>query len=262
MIWRKILRREEWIENEKNQRILAEIWGDYINWEKRRRGENGWLVNQLKKHNCRKVFDSALGDGCDSIYLTKEGFNVLSNDIDEAFIEKARENARREGISLKIYNSDWKKFAEELLEHPFDAVLCLGNSLSCVLEDKRRSEALHQFYSILKEDGILIIDERNYQPILDGRKKALEGEFYYSGNYMYCGEHVHSKPVEIAENSIKYEIYDEKSGKKAYWAVYPFKTGELKKLLKKAGFKKIEQYSDYKPGENKHADFYMYVCPR
>jgi len=77
----KIFRRGDWIKNGKNQKLLAEMWGDYIDWEKRRKGENSWLVKQLKKYNCQKIFESSLGDGCDPIYLIKEGFNVTSNDI-------------------------------------------------------------------------------------------------------------------------------------------------------------------------------------
>lgn len=92
----KIFRRGDWIKDRANQKLLAEMWGDYIDWQKRREGENSWLVKQLRRFNCQKIFDSSLGDGCDSIYLIKEGFDVTSNDIDEVFIQKARENAERE----------------------------------------------------------------------------------------------------------------------------------------------------------------------
>lgn len=30
-----------------NSRIRAEIWGDFVGWDNRRRGENGFLVSQL-----------------------------------------------------------------------------------------------------------------------------------------------------------------------------------------------------------------------
>lgn len=42
-----------------NSRIRAEIWGDFVGWDNRRRGENGFLVNQLKEHMSRRILDVA-----------------------------------------------------------------------------------------------------------------------------------------------------------------------------------------------------------
>ena len=259
---KKILRRGAWGEDERNQKLLAEIWGDYINWPKRRKGENGWLVKQLKKYNCQKIFDSAAGDGCDAIYLIKEGFDVIANEIDQFFAQKVLANARKENIQLEILNLDWIELTKEIPGQSFDAVLCLGNSLTCLFERKKQLAALKQFHAILKDRGILIIDERNYQYYLDNRKQVLKGDLHYSGNYLYCGQDVHSRPIEIEDDRIKFELFNERTRKKAYWTVYPFKRGELKKLLEETGFSKIEQYSDYQLGEKHGAEFYFYVCQR
>lgn len=258
----KISKRGEWIKNKENQKLLAEMWGDYIDWQKRRKGENGWLVKQLRKYNCQKIFDSSLGDGCDSIYLIKEGFDVTSNDIDEAFIKKAKENAKRENVRLKVLKLDWRRLTKKIPKESFDAVLCLGNFLTCLLKYEDRLATLKQFRAILKKKGILIIDKRHYRPVLDNRERVLKGHFHYSGEYVYCGKHVHSKPVEIREDKITFEIYDERTGKKAYFTGCPFTHWELIYFLKNIGFSKIKEYSDYQPGYNPEADFFMYVCQK
>ena len=258
----KIFRRGDWIADGNNQKLLAEMWGDYIDWQKRRGGENSWLVKQLRRFNCQKIFDSSLGDGCDSIYLIKEGFDVISNDIDEVFIQKAIDNAKKEGVKLKILELDWRELTREIPEESFDAVLCLGNSLTCLFGRKNQITALKQFRAILRKGGILIIDERNYQYILDNRKEILKGNFRYSGKYLYCGKHVHGHPIEINNNRLKIEYRDERIDKRARVIVYPFKKDELKQLLGGVGFQIIEQYSDYQPGYNPEADFYAYVCQK
>jgi len=107
---------------------------------------------------------------------------------------------------------------------------------------------------------VLVIDERNYQYILDSREKILQGDFQYSGNYVYCGDKVHGKPIEISDERVKMEYTDERTEKKGYLVLYPFRRGEVKNLLAKIGFASIEQFSDYKVGENHSADFYQYVC--
>lgn len=251
---------ENTISENYNSQNLVNMWQDYIDWDKRRIGEENFLVNQLRKHNVKKVFNTALGDGCDSIYLIKQGFDVMSNEINKIFLNKALENAKSENIELKTTSLDWRELDKELLEKSFDAVLCLGNSLTYFFTEKDQINALNQFHRILKDNGILMIDERNFQYILDNRKEILKGNFRYSGQYVYCGKEVHSYPVEISDQKVKFEIIDERTGKKGHLIVYPFKCGEMKDLLRKADFKYIEQFSDFKFGENINADFYQYVC--
>src|SRR3989304_9652412 len=89
------------VEENYNSQNLVEMWREFIDWEKRRVGEDGFLVKQFKQHNIKKVFDASLGDGCDSVYLLKEGFDVTSNEIDNVFLEKARLNAKEDGVELK-----------------------------------------------------------------------------------------------------------------------------------------------------------------
>lgn len=146
---------------------LVETWGDYIDWEKRRLGENGFLIRTLKKFNCRKIFDACLGEGCDSIYLIKNGFNVTSNELSRAFAEKALENAKKHKVKLKLSMHDWKKLSKNFPKNSFDAVLCTGNSLTHLFSEKEQLKAIENFYYLLKKSGILLIDERNYQYFLD-----------------------------------------------------------------------------------------------
>lgn len=63
---------EKFAENAENSRIRAELWGDFVGWDNRRRGENGFLLNQLKEHTARRILDVALGDGAEvsiGVYL-------------------------------------------------------------------------------------------------------------------------------------------------------------------------------------------------
>ena len=243
-----------------NSQNLVSMWREFIDWEKRRAGEDNFLVNQFHTRNVKKVFDASLGDGCDSIYLLKQEFDVTSNEIDKVFLDKALENAKVENVELKVTSLDWRKLDTGLAEASFDAVICLGNSLTYLFTEKDQLETLRQFKRILRNGGVLIIDERNYQYILDNREKILQGDFQYSGKYVYCGDKVHGKPVEISDERVKMEYTDERTGKKGYLVLFPFKRGEVKNLLAKSGLASIEQFSDYKVGESHSADFYQYVC--
>jgi SAM-dependent methyltransferase len=236
------------------------LWKDFIDWERRRKGEDNFLKDQLEKHNVKTIFDASLGDGCDSIYLLKQGFTVTSNDIDEVFIRKAFQNAKNENVHLKVTKLDWRNLDNELAEESFDAVILLGNSLTHLLSKKDQAQALDQFNKLLKMAGVLIIDERNYQYMLDSRDEILQGNFQYSGKYVYCGARVKGTPVEITDSQVKMVYKDVQNGMNGELIMYPFKRGEMKSLLTNAGFTSIEQFSDYKSEENTRADFYQYVC--
>lgn len=88
----------------------------------------------------------------------------------------------------------------------------------------------------------------------------MQGNFQYSGKYVYCGNKVHGKPVEISDERVKMEYTNEQTGKKGYLILYPFRRGEMKNLLVKTGFASIEEFSDYKIDKSHNADFYQYVC--
>lgn len=249
----------KYADSPENSKIRAEIWGDFVGWDNRRRGENGFLINQLKKIGAKKVLDVALGDGVDSIYLLQQGFDVSSNEIDDAFRKKAVENAKNKGFNIAPTNLDWIDLSKSYSEN-FDAVICLGNSLTCLFGRENQLKALQEFYHILRPGG-LIVDERNYQRILDNRKAALAGTLHSSGRYLYTGTNkVKARFIEITNEVVLVEYQHLESGEKAYYKIFPFKKRELQGLLQEAGFKNIEQYSDYELGENPEADFYQYAC--
>jgi len=244
-----------------HSKVLVEMWTDFVNWKMRRKGENGFLLKQLNKRKCQKIFDACLGDGVDSIYLLKRGFDIISNDLDKLFIRKAKQNAKKNRVKLSITDYDWRRLDKHFKPNSFDTVLCLGNSLTYLFKKTDRLRTLRNFKRILRSGGVLIIDERNYQYILDKREEILnKHKFSYSGKFVYCGDKVHGKPIEISNDKVHMEYTDKRTGKKGHLILYPFKRRELLNLIKEAGFTKIEQYSDYKKGFNKTADFYQYIC--
>ncbi len=249
--------------NSRNSKIAAGMWDDFVNAKKRMESEGPFLLGHLGKRH-QRVFDACLGTGADSIFLLKNGYDVTSNELDRHFMRRAVENSRKEGVRLNALRYDWRELAAHLATKKFDAVMCLGNSLTYLFKRMDQFVALRNFFKILKDSGVLILDTRNYDYILDERQSILEnGNFRYSGNYVYCGiDKVHAAPVQISENGVLLEFTDLQTGKKAHLAVYPFRRRELHDLLADTGFASISLFSDYRPGLNPNADFYQFVCRR
>lgn len=242
--------------------LLVHFWGRFIDWEKRRKGDNGFLVKTLQKFRAKKVFDSCMGDGCDTIFLLKQGFEVTGNELDVNFIKKSQENARKNSVRLNVSSFDWRKLDRHLPAESFDAVICLGNSLTYLFTKKDQLKALQNFYRILRKGGALIVDERNYGYIVKNKKQILKGGFRYGGKFVYCGTTVHSYPVKISSKEVIMEYTDLQSAKKGHLRLYPFKKGELKKRISEASFSSIRTFYDFQKKKNDQADFFTYVAQK
>jgi SAM-dependent methyltransferase len=244
-----------------NSEILAEMWGDFIDWSQRLEGPDAqFLIEQLRNSVKGAVLDAALGDGINTIQLQRQNFKVTSNEIDDAFLQKALQNAKRHETTLNVTNHDWRDMDKHLPPESFGSVICLGNSLTYLFTEAEQLKALKNFRGLLKQGGRLIVDERNYQYVLDNRDQILAGDFRYSGKYVYHGQKVHTCPISISDDKIMMEYAHSETGKKGYLTLYPFKKGELLEFTRQAGFADVTQFSDYAPGYNPEADFHQYVC--
>ncbi len=242
-----------------NAKVIAKIWTDLVGWEKRAITEGSFLLEQLKARNCQSVFDAASGDGFTSVFLLKHGFEVVSNELNPHFRKVAEKNAKMHGARLEVTAFNWKDLHRHFKEGSFDAVLLDGDPLGCELSTKIRKEAVLNFNYILRQGGIFETDEANFPYILRNADEILRGDFRFSGNFIYCGDNVRRIPVKISDEEVVMRYTHLEKKKTCHFKIYPFKEGEIVSLMEDAGFGKIETFSDFKPGYDPNADFFMYV---
>lgn len=241
---------------------LVEFWTEFIDWSKRKEGEGTFIVDILRKHECTTVFDACLGDGYDSIMLLQHGFKVTSNELDPQFKRKAIENAQNEGIELTLApDYDWRSIPDHL-ENQFDAVICLGNSLTYLFDQTDQMKAITNFYKVLKSGGVFIVDQRNYDYMLDNRETILKSpqtNFRYLKQYRYCSQTIDGFPVKITDDEVLLRYVHRETGQTEHLRVYPFRKKELRALLQQAGFT-VETYCNFQEQECEHIDFYQHTC--
>ncbi|CAH1790727.1 unnamed protein product [Owenia fusiformis] len=174
----------------------AKVWELYIGSKHSRTGAyKEWIGNMLRSRSCENVLDVACGNGVDSIMLLEEGFKMVSTDASDKMLKYALQErwARRKETAFDkwiIEEANWLNLVEDLdeveglPEGGFDAVICLGNSFAHLPdftgELKNQRIAVSNFYSMLRPGGILIIDHRNYDAILDSGTVPAKNIYYNS----------------------------------------------------------------------------------
>lgn len=233
---------------------FVEKWDDLIDWDARLAGEGEFFIKELKKHNKHKVLDVATGTGFHSVHLLNQGFEVSSADGNPQMLAKAFENGRRHGHILRTIQADWRWLNKSVYGR-YDALICLGNSFTHLFSENDRRKTLAEFYSALRHDGILILDQRNYDAILDHG-------FSTKHTYYYAGDQVKAEPEYIDEglSRFRYEFPDQSA---YHLNMYPLRASYVRRLLREVGFQNVTTYGDFQETyRTDEPDFLIHVAEK
>ncbi|MGE3245010.1 MAG: class I SAM-dependent methyltransferase [Beijerinckiaceae bacterium] len=239
---------------------FVEKWDELIDWDARAKSEGQFFIDLLlekKKKTSRrklKILDVATGTGFHSVQLLKAGFDVTSVDGNAAMLIKAFENARQHNYILKTVHADWRWLNKDV-NGKYDAIVCLGNSFTHLHNENDRRRALAEFYAALKYDGILIMDQRNYDNILDNG-------FSTKHKYYYCGDKVTAEPEYVDESLARFK-YSFPDGSEYHLNMFPIRKNYVRKLMTEVGFQQISTYGDFeKKYDDKDTDFYIHIAEK
>lgn len=235
-------------------RGFVEKWDELIDWDQRWESEGDFFIEQLRSRGVKRVLDVATGTGFHSVRLIEAGFDVVSADGSPYMLARAFENGCHRGRVLRTVQADWRWLNRDVFGR-FDAVICLGNSFTHLFSERDRRKALAEFYSALVHDGVLILDQRNYDSILDNG-------FSSKHKYYYCGEKVSAEPEHVDEGLARFQ-YSFNDGTVYHLNMFPLRTEYTRNLMFEVGFQSIDTYGDFQ--ETYHEDdpdFFVHVASK
>jgi glycine/sarcosine N-methyltransferase len=240
--------REEYISG------FVDKWDQLIDWDARAESEGGFFIEELRKRGKHKILDVAAGTGFHSVQLLRAGFEVTSVDGSAEMLTKAFDNARKRGLILNTIHADWRWLNRDV-HSKYDAIICLGNSFTHLFDENDRRRALAEFYAALRHDGILILDQRNYDSILDVG-------FDSKHKYYYCGDQVTAEPEHVDEGLARFQYtFPDKSV--YHLNMFPLRKKYVRKLMHEVGFQKIETYGDFQETYAEHEpDFFVHIAEK
>lgn len=228
---------------------------------------------QAKVSYIPKLLDIGCSNGRLAFMLAQSGYDVTAFDLNPEMIAKAKavatdaDNPRKcdeydEAIcssssvrpgALHLLELNMLDVPEAFAAETFDCAYCVGNTLVHLEDDLAILRALRGFASVIKSDGLLVIQILPYASILKKRpmqlplidNDVLRFERFY--DYTDCEE--------ISRIRFRTRLTIKTTGES--WQgeeeLYPITESVLTALLRKAGFQVIETYGSF-AGEPVHED--------
>jgi len=153
---------------------FSQDYDRFVNWPGRLAVEMPFLESWLKASRATHILDAACGTGMHAIALAKLGLQVSGADLSPAMIERARHNALHSGVAVDFQPARFGQLSSTFSTGSFDAILCLGNSLPHLLTSAELSAALVDFAACLKPGGMLLVQNRNFDSVMQARQRWME----------------------------------------------------------------------------------------
>ncbi|ARX87384.1 SAM-dependent methyltransferase [Streptomyces alboflavus] len=233
---------------------FVEKWDSLIDWERRAQSEGDFFIDLLRKRGVKDVLDVATGTGFHSVRLLAAGFETVSADGSAEMLSAAFANGMDHGHVMRVVQADWRWLNRDV-HGAYDAIVCLGNSFTHLFSERDRRKALAEFYAMLKHDGILVLDQRNYDAILDDGYTSKH-------TYYYCGEDVSVEPEYVDEGLVRMR-YSFPDDSVYHLNMFPLRKDYTRRLMSEVGFQKIETYGDFQHTyRGEQPDFFVHVAEK
>jgi ubiquinone/menaquinone biosynthesis C-methylase UbiE len=227
---------------------LSEDYDRFVNWQNRLAIELPFIIKNLQSAKARKVLDAATGTGMHATALAQLGYQASGADNSPGMIEKARRNSASSNVQVRFEMAGFGTLKQVYGEHNFDALLCLGNSLPHLLSAGELLEALVDFAACLKPGGLLLLQNRNFDLIMQQHARWMEPQSHSEGNTEWIFQRFYDFDP---DGLITFNMVTLKREESAPWSQHvvssrlrPLLQEELISSLKQADFIEISSFGN------------------
>ncbi len=204
--------------------------------------ETNMLQQWIERYHFRSAVDTACGTGLHAIILAQLGIETVGADISDAMLEYARTHAKELNVNIPWIQSGMEELSHKL-DHQYEAVFCLGNSLPHLLTQEDLQAAFESFWQLLGAGGILVIQILNYAGILSKQERIVgihrQGATEFIRFYDFL-------PERVRFNLLTVEWEGDKRLKHALSSteLYPYRRRKLEEALAPLESSAVEFYGD------------------
>jgi SAM-dependent methyltransferase len=222
---------------------LTGVYEAMIDWPKRLANEEPFYQQLFQRVGVRRVLDAACGTGWHAAMFHSWRIRVEGADISEGMIERARE---RFGETRRLR---WvvRGFHQPVAPRkPFDAALCVGNSLALAPDVATVRQAIHELLFAVRKGGVVVVHALNLWRLPDGpcvwqkckRATLPPGEVMIVKGVHRCG----------SRGFVDLALVGYSQGSLMHSESVPFlglEQAELEQMARDGGAAKVEFFGDY-----------------
>lgn len=214
----------------------------------------------FSENRVQSVLDCACGTGRHLFLFQKLGYEVWGSDISEAMLIQARKNLARYQVDIPLRIADYRNLPQHF-PRSFDAVTCLG-SIGYMTDETQFSQAFRSMNAVLGDGGVLVLTT-----IPTDREWEKKPRFKLAVN---TSEFTRLFVMDYFEQTVGYHILDIYHSREAnelkVWSakLTVLLRDEQERLLKAAGFQKVEFYGgfDFSPYDKAISDRLIAVATK
>ena len=118
-----------------------------------------------------RLLDCTCGIGTQAIGLAARGHTVHATDLSEAEVERAKQEAITQGVSMSFGVADIRALADQVTG-TYEVVISADNALPHLLTDRDLAVAMQNVAWKLEPGGLFVASIRDYDQILTTRPRA------------------------------------------------------------------------------------------
>jgi glycine/sarcosine N-methyltransferase len=225
---------------------LSADYDRFVDWEGRLAREMPFFERLFAEHGVRRAMDVACGTGHHAIALAERGYEVLGSDVSDGMVSRARQNAATGDVRATFLQAGFGELGRWVKE-PYDALLCLGNSLPSLLTEDALKDALEDMAGVLVPGGLLIIQNLNYDRVWPRRERFMPLQTHSQGDeewlfFRFVDFHLETltfNMVILHRNGAAWDYRAEST------ELRPIFKDDLMRLLEQTDFARVDFYGDY-----------------
>jgi SAM-dependent methyltransferase len=213
-----------------------------------------FVARQLSDHGVghgARILELACGTGGHAIRLAKRGYDVIATDYSDAMIAEACRKARSQRVIVKFEQRDMRKLPVPV--RPFDAALCLFDSIGYARTDAGTVAAIRGVHRSLRPGGLFLLEFWHAPAMLSGFDPVRVRRFRRgTKTFLRISETQLEGKRSLAR--VSYNVYElRKNGTynhnhEVHLNRY-FTVSEMERFAKASGFKPLAAYDGFRSGK-------------
>lgn len=205
--------------------------------------EAAFFKQLFAEHKVIDILDCACGTGRHLPLFQSFGCRVMGSDISDSMLAEAEKNLAVKDLDIPLFKADYRELHLTFQRH-LSGVMCLDSSIQHMPDEGQVLRAFTSMREVLRDGGILVLTQGTTDRQWREKPRFIPAintpEFSRLFVIDYHGEGAEYHILDLWHS-------DQKSDFKVWTVSYPrmYLVDDLERLLKKAGFTKVEAYGSF-----------------